>query len=44
MEVRSWRANYSYLQFFYSNVFFACLSFSIVMPSIWLYIKKVVLT
>jgi len=40
MEARSWRDNYSYLQFFYANVFFAGLSFSIVMPSIWLYLEK----
>ena len=40
MESPSWRDNYSYLQFFYANVFFAGLSFSIVMPTIWLYIEK----
>ena len=40
MESQSWRNNYPYLQFFYANVFFAGLSFSIVMPTIWLYLEK----
>lgn len=34
-----WREEYTFLKFFYANVFFACVSFSIVMPSIWKYIE-----
>lgn len=35
-----WRHKYDFLGIFYANVFFACVSFSIVMPSIWKYIEK----
>ena len=37
---RSWRSQYKFLLLFYFNVFVASVSFSIVMPSIWLYIKE----
>ena len=39
-ESTSWRKNYGFLNFFYVNIFFACVSFSIVMPSIWKYIER----
>lgn len=34
-----WKKNRSWLQVFYFNVFFACVSFSIIMPSLWLYLQ-----
>jgi hypothetical protein len=37
---KSWRSKYNFLWFFYNNVFCACVSFSIVMPSIYIYILK----
>ena len=36
----SWRKSYNFLFLFYINVFFSCVSFSIVMPSLWPYIER----
>lgn len=38
--VVSWRKQYGFLNVFYFNIFIACASFSIVMPSLWPYIDK----
>lgn len=39
-DTTSWRKKYNFLLLFYFNVFFACVSFSIVMPSLWPYIDR----
>lgn len=38
-DIKSWRHCYNFLYFFYLNAFLSCVSFSIVMPSIWKYVQ-----